>query len=124
MSRCACQLPAAGEVGIVGPAISVLDADISAAPAGQPGQPGRGAPAQRSAAEAKRAAQQAASAHEARSMLGAGLLCSHCTLLTCHIPACRAMPCSAIPGTLPARQAHRHLSACSKRVTCALKWTS
>jgi hypothetical protein len=53
----------AGEVALVGPAISALDSDIGAT-AGS---------AARDATEAKRAAQQSASAQEVCSMLGSSL---------------------------------------------------
>ncbi|CAL8467730.1 g7268 [Coccomyxa elongata] len=67
------ELHVAGEVAIVGPAISALDADVCAAP-----DPSA---THKNAAEAKRAAQLRATAQEVRSMLGvtleqAGLLAS------------------------------------------------
>ena len=52
----------AGEAGIVGPALSCFDVDLSAA--FQPGS------ASKSSSEAKRTAQQQATAQEARHMLG------------------------------------------------------
>lgn len=66
-SNCECKavmacVVTAGEVAVVGPAISALDADVGAAahPSGS----------HKNAAEAKRAAQQCATALEVRSMLG------------------------------------------------------
>lgn len=53
---------AAGEAGIVGPALSCFDVDLSAA--SQPGD------APKKSGGAKRTAQQHATAQEARSMLG------------------------------------------------------
>ena len=58
----------AGEVAIVGPAISVMDADLGAAPAAA----AKGG--HRNAAEARRAAQHFALCQEVCSMLGAAYI--------------------------------------------------
>lgn len=89
----------AGDVGIVGPALSVLDADIAAGPAGQ--QPGRPA-GQRSggAAEAKRAAQQAAPGQEARSMLGEAVIAA--------VTSCFQMHGEYLPASPAEHRCHGH----------------
>lgn len=82
----------AGEAGIVGPALSCFDVDLSAA-----FQPGA---APKSSSEAKRVAQQQATAQEARSMLGMSAL----ALYTSHQLDARWIgmaPASQLTGPFP-----------------------
>ena len=79
----------AGEAGIVGPALSCFDVDLAAA-----SQPGA---TPKSTADAKRMAQQHATAQEARSMIGAASM----HLQRVHQTKC-SLPPRAASGACPA----------------------
>ena len=100
-----------GEITIVGPALSSLDADLAFKQE-----------AVTRSKDARKQAQMNAAAQEARGMLGACpfciALCCCLHALPCCTPSCHVMPQSCAPTVCHAMSCHNHGSSCHVSHTC------